>query len=106
MNRNLRAALTIVTAVAAGTIPSTTANAAPHPQSAATASSCGHHQENGSAYYGHCGPTSIRIRVYYTSGGHDYGCVKAFSNTWLGAAINIRWSEYVDTNVTPQCRWL
>ncbi|MFB9902844.1 DUF6355 family natural product biosynthesis protein [Allokutzneria oryzae] len=105
MRRNLRAVVTIATAVAAGTILTTTANAAPQPQFAATASACGHYQENGSAYYGHCGPTSIRIRVDYTSGGYDYGCVKAFSNTWLGATINIRWSEYVDTNVN-QCRWL
>ncbi|WP_371505610.1 DUF6355 family natural product biosynthesis protein [Allokutzneria sp. NRRL B-24872] len=106
MRSSLKAAVTIATAVAAGAILTTTASAAPQSLSADLPYPCGHHTNNGSAYYGHCGPTDIRIRADYVSGGYTHYCVRANSNSFVGPTSVIRWSQYVDTNVSPQCHWL
>ncbi|GAA4030813.1 hypothetical protein GCM10022247_64880 [Allokutzneria multivorans] len=105
MRGNLRIAATIATTIAAGTVLATTASATPQAQFAAADAACGHHTKGSSAYYENCRSTSVRIRVFTTSGTYYEGCVRPYTDTELGPTINIRDSEYVNTNVSD-CRWL
>ncbi|GAA3994381.1 hypothetical protein GCM10022247_12600 [Allokutzneria multivorans] len=62
MRRNIRIAVAIVAAVAAGTTTTATASATPAPQDP----DCGYvADEDGSAYYHHCGSGKVLVHIDY-----------------------------------------
>ncbi|MEV5809801.1 DUF6355 family natural product biosynthesis protein [Streptomyces parvulus] len=84
-------ATTFVSLAFAGTALTTTATAAT-PQSAAAP--CGFYESGSSAYYRHCGNTTVQIRVDYWNNTSGYECVGPNSTTFLGRSVDVDYAVY------------
>lgn len=66
------------------------ASAAPSP----VAAECGFWESGGNAYYGHCGNTTVQIRVDYWNNTSDYECVGPHRNKYLGSSFHVDYAVY------------
>lgn len=60
----------------------------------AVAAPCGFYETASSAYYQHCGSTTVEIRVDYWEGSSGYECVGPWSTTYLGRAEDVDYAVY------------
>jgi hypothetical protein len=60
----------------------------------AVAAPCGFYETASSAYYRHCGSTTVEIRVDAWDGTSDYECVGPWSTTYLGRNEDVDYAVY------------
>ncbi|MFC8662355.1 DUF6355 family natural product biosynthesis protein [Streptomyces sp. NPDC057199] len=61
---------------------------------APVAEPCGFYETSTSAYYRHCGSTTIEIRVDYWNNTSGYECVGPWSTMYLGRKVDVDYAVY------------
>jgi hypothetical protein len=91
-NLNKRMTTMVATLITAGALSAGTA--AGTAAAAPVAAPCGFYEAAASAYYRHCGSTTVEIRVDYWNNTSGYECVGPWSTTYLGRSADIDYAVY------------